>query len=68
MSGTAIIVERAQLYQRRPRAGAAWQWSYVYVVDGQRCQYGPGLSSLRSMLRRKFPGREIIESWKAAAA
>lgn len=60
-----IAVERFQLY---PAGGgnyrSAWRWSYNYHVSGgPLCQYGPGLKSLRSMLKERFPGARIVETW-----
>jgi hypothetical protein len=61
-----IVVERYKLYPVVSRPGPAWQWAYNYYVDGGPiCQYGPGLVSLRSMLKRKFPDAQIVETWKA---
>lgn len=62
-----IEVERFQLY---PAGGgnyrSAWQWSYNYHVNGgPLCQYGPGLKSLRSMFKERFPGARIVETWIA---
>lgn len=59
-----IVITRAKLYPEVSRPGPAWQWSYHYTVDGgPNCQYGPGLASLRDMLRRKF-GTTGVEAWK----
>lgn len=62
-----VTVERFQLY---PAGGgnyrSAWRWSYNYRIDGGAlCQYGTGLKSLRSLLKDKFSGARVVESWKA---
>ncbi|MGW1436792.1 hypothetical protein ACWD7M_16275 [Streptomyces griseus] len=63
-----VVITRAKLYPEVAHAGPAWRWTYNYTVDGGPvCQYGPGLESLRSMLRRKF-GTAGREAWKGAAA
>ena len=62
---TPIRITRAQLYPCVARPGPAWRWTYSYDVDGRHCQYGTGLASLRDMLKRKYPGRPVIESWKS---
>ncbi len=63
-AGKTITVERFTLYPEKGRPGTPMQ-SYNYTVSGddQLCQYGPGLSSLRSMLKRRFPGATIVETW-----
>lgn len=64
-TGPRILITRARLYPVVARPGPAWQWSYAYTVDGgPRCQYGPGLVSLRRMLREKF-GTTGTETWKS---
>lgn len=60
-----IVITRAKLYPEVARPGPAWVWSYDYYVDGGPvCQYGPGLISLRAMLRERF-GTSGREMWKA---
>lgn len=62
-----IRIERYKLYPVVSRPGPAWQWAYDYRIDGgPNCQYGTGLASLRSMLKRRFPKAEIVESWKTS--
>lgn len=65
---TTIVIERFKLLPSPVRSYVhAWKWTYNYRVDGgPECQYGPGLTELRSMLKRKFPGARIVESWKSA--
>ncbi len=59
-----VIITRSKLYPSFPRAGAAWQWTYDYTVDGGPiCQFGPGLASLRELVRRKW-GVKGTETWK----
>lgn len=67
---THVLITRAKLYPEVARPGPAWQWSYNYFVNGGPvCQYGPGLTSLRRMLREKF-GRnvEIVKAWETSDA
>jgi hypothetical protein len=60
-----ITVQRATLYPV-PGFGGRAKTSYTYTIDGgPLCQYGPGLSSLRSVLKRHYRGATIIESWRA---
>lgn len=63
-----VVVTRAKQYPTPGRAYRfAWKWTYDYrVASGPVCQYGPGLTDLRAMLRRQF-GREaeIVETWSA---
>lgn len=61
-----ILITRSKLYPEVARPGPAWRWSYDYRVNGGPvCQYGPGLDSLRDMLRRKYGrGARIEEGWK----
>jgi hypothetical protein len=62
-----VVITRAQLYPEVAYAGPAWRWTYDYTIDGGPvCQYGPGLTSLRRMLREKFGARnvDIVETWK----
>lgn len=63
---TTIVIERFKLLPSPVRAYVyAWKWTYNYRVNnGPECQYGPGLVDLRSMLKRKFPGAQIVETWK----
>lgn len=62
-----VTVERAKLYPTVATPGPAWRWAYAYSVDGgPRAQYGTGLASLRSMLKRHFPGARIVEAWAPA--
>lgn len=58
-----------------------WTYEYTTPVDiewtsadgttrpgpraGEYISYGRGLAGLRSMLRRKFPGARLTETWKA---
>ena len=64
MSEHNVVISRAKLYPEVARPGPAWRWSYTYSVDGgPRCQYGPGLASLRDRLRRKY-GTPGVEAWK----
>lgn len=59
-----ITVERFKLYPV-PGFGTRIKWSYNYTIDdGPLCQYGPGLTELRSMLRRRHPRAEIVETWR----
>lgn len=64
-----IVIERWKLTPSPVRSYRVdWKWTYTYRVDGgPECQYGPGLGDLRSMLKRKFPGASIVETWKASA-
>lgn len=67
---TRVVLTRSQLYPEVARPGPAWVWTYDYAVNGAPAiGYGPGLASLRDMLRHKF-GRDVIivESWKAQQA
>lgn len=59
-----IRITRAKLYPVVSRPGPAWRWTYSYSVDGAaEHEYGTGLQSLRSMLRRNFKDAEVIVSW-----
>lgn len=46
--------------------GRMRRWAHNYVVEGDPmlCQYGPGLVSLRQMLREVHPGANVVETWK----
>lgn len=46
--------------------GQARRWTYKYVVEGEPMLYlyGPGLRSLRQMLRERRPGANVVETWK----
>ncbi|WP_108934514.1 hypothetical protein [Streptomyces ardesiacus] len=62
-----VTITRHKLYPEVARPGPAWRWSYNYRVDGGPvCQYGPGLVSLRDMLRFKFRDVRIVETWQKA--
>ncbi|MFI0967142.1 hypothetical protein ACH4S8_38010 [Streptomyces sp. NPDC021080] len=65
-----VVLTRAKLYPEVSRPGPAWTWSYSYAIGGAPAVgYGPGLSSLRDMLRTKFraTGVEIVEAWNTPA-
>lgn len=65
---THIEITRFTLYPVPGRRGAP-RPSYNYTVDGgPLCQYGPGLASLRSVLKRKYPDAEIVQTWDEPAA
>lgn len=58
-----ITVQRATLYPV-PGFGGRVKYSYTYTIDGgPLCQYGPGLTSLRSVLRSHYRGARIVEQW-----
>lgn len=63
-----ITIERAKLYPvGRGNYRTSWKWTYNYRVDGgQLAQYGPGLTSLLSTLRRRHPGARIVKTWEGA--
>lgn len=49
-------------YRYRTRLGETW--AYNYTVDGgPRCQYGTGLSSLRALIRLKYPDATATTGW-----
>jgi hypothetical protein len=61
-----VKIQRAKLYPTVSRPGPAWLWTYRYSVDGAPyAEYGTGLTSLRSMLKRYFKDAKIIEEWKS---
>ena len=61
--GLVITVTRSKGYSRgRP---AHWDYTYTVGSDPMICQYGPGLVSLRSRLKFRFPTATIIYTWKA---
>lgn len=56
-------MHRATLYPV-PGFGGRVKHTYTYTVDaGPLCQYGPGLVSLRAMLKHHYRGARIIEQW-----
>ena len=61
-----ITIERFKLAPSPVRSyRVSWKWTYNYHIDdGPVCQYGEGLADLRAMLKRKFQGATIIETWK----
>lgn len=60
-----ITIEREKRINIRSHPGREWTWSYIYRIDGgPRLQYGPGLASLRSRLREKYKGADVVETWK----
>jgi hypothetical protein len=63
---TAIEITREKLYPTSGRsARIAWKWTYSYAIDGAPAiEYGTHLASLRGMLKRKYAGARIVESWK----
>lgn len=63
--GAAVIhVERARVYPSVARRGAAWKWVYNCVgPDGRRFD-NDSIVTLRDVLRRAYPGVEIVEPWK----
>lgn len=59
-----IKVTREKLINIRSHPGREWTWSYRYSVDGGPVQqYGPGLASLRSRLKEKHPGADVVTAW-----
>lgn len=75
---TTVTITRAKQYKTAMRNERyAWKWTYTWTADdgsdwvtsadGRRVNigaYGPGLSELRSMLRRNYADLTIIEAWK----
>lgn len=63
--GAAVIrVERCRVYPSVARRGPAWKWVYNCVgPDGRRFD-NDSVVTLRDVLRRAYPGVEIVEPWK----
>lgn len=61
-----ITIIRAKQYATAGRATRfEWRWTYDYRIDdGPTCQYGTSLASLRDLIRQRWPGAQVIDSWK----
>lgn len=62
-----VVINREKLTPSPVRSYRVnWKWTYTYRVDqGPVAQYGPGLTDLLAMLKRKFPGARIVKNWEA---
>lgn len=56
-----ITIERFKL---QTKYREVWSYNYTLSTDPMLCQYGPGLKSLLSMLKRKFPQATVIKTWE----
>lgn len=64
-AATVITVRRFRLHPAAPGRRGPTGWSYTYQVAGDPmvCQYGPGLASLRAVLKRRYPAATVTEQW-----
>jgi hypothetical protein len=65
---TTVTVTRYRQQPAAPGRRGPTGWGYDYTVDGgSLCQYGPGLASLRAILKRRFPDAVVVLTWETSA-
>ena len=66
MSTTApeVTVRRWRVYPSVARRGPAWKWVYDCTGPDGRQFDNDSIVTLRSVLRRHYPGVIVVEPWK----